>query len=109
MEYSDCYFSGFFFTSDFGITFQKENGLELVAFADADYASKATDRRSASGGAVTCAGAYVSWSSRIQKCVTVSTTEAEYVALGDTVKERCLSGSCGVLFSGFWCDVNGGF
>ena len=87
MEYSDCYFSVFFFTSDFGITFQKENGLELVAFADADYASKATDRRSVSGGAVTCAGARVSWFSRIQKCVTVLTTEAEYVALRDTVEE----------------------
>ena len=27
-----------FSTSDFGITFQKGSGLELVAFADADYA-----------------------------------------------------------------------
>ena len=34
-----------FFTSDFGITFQRGSGLELVAYADADYASKATDRR----------------------------------------------------------------
>ena len=41
-------------TRDFGITFQKSSGLELVAFADADYASKATDRRSVSGGAVMC-------------------------------------------------------
>ena len=40
-----------FSTSDFGITFQKESGLELVKFADADYASKAADRRSISGGA----------------------------------------------------------
>ena len=49
----------FVFTSDFGITFQKGNGLELVAFADADYASKATDWRSVSGGAVMCASVYV--------------------------------------------------
>ena len=75
------------FSSDFGITFQKGSGLELVAFADAGYASKATDRRSVSGGAVMCAGACVCWFSRTQKCVTLSTTEAEYVALGDTVKE----------------------
>eukprot|EP00904_Undaria_pinnatifida_P003311 jgi/Undpi1/12981/HiC_scaffold_7.g02646.m1 len=46
-----------FFVSDFGITFQRGSGLELVAYADADYASKATDRRSVSGGAVMCAGA----------------------------------------------------
>ena len=46
-----------FFTSDFGITFQRGSGLELVAYAVADYVSKATDRRSFSGGAVMYAGA----------------------------------------------------
>ena len=75
-------------------TFQKGSGLELVAFADADYAIKATDRRSVSGGAIMCAGACVCWFSRTQKCVTLSTTEAEYVALADTIKEamfmRCV-------------------
>ena len=34
-----------------------------------------------------CAGACVYWFSRTQKCVTLSTSEAEYVALGDAVKE----------------------
>ena len=34
-----------------------------------------------------CAGAFVCWFSRTQKCVTLSTTEAEYVALTDTIKE----------------------
>ena len=34
-----------------------------------------------------CAGASVCWFSRTQKCVTLSTTEVEYVALADTVKE----------------------
>ena len=40
-----------------------------------------------SGGAIMCAGACVCWFSRTQKCVTLSTSEAEYVALGDAVKE----------------------
>ena len=41
-------------TSSFGITFQRGTveGFHLVSFADADYASKATDRRSVSGGVV---------------------------------------------------------
>ena len=34
-----------------------------------------------------CAGACVCWFSRTQKCVTRSTTEAEYEALADTIKE----------------------
>ena len=59
----------------------------LEVFADADYASKATDRRSVSGGVIMCGGACVYWFSKTQKCVTLSTSEAEYVALGDVVKE----------------------
>ena len=59
----------------------------LKVFVDADYASKATDRRSVSGGVIMCGGTSVCWFSRIQKCVTLSTSEAEYVALGDTVME----------------------
>ena len=43
-----------FVKSDFGITFQRGSGLQLVADADADYASNATDRRSVSGG-LSCA------------------------------------------------------
>ena len=62
-------------------------GLSLQSFADADFASKAADRRSVSGGVVMCCGGPVAWLSRTQKCVTTSTTEAEYVALGDVVKE----------------------
>ena len=76
-------------TCGFGITYQRGTtvGISLEVFADADYASIATDRRSVSGGAVMCAGACVCWFSRTQKCVTLSTSEAEYVALGDAVKE----------------------
>ena len=37
-----------------------------------------------------CAGAYVCWFSRTQKCVTLSTSEAEYVALDDAVKKLLL-------------------
>jgi len=76
-------------TSSLGITYQKGTAasISLEVFADADYASKATDRRSVSGGVIMCSGACVCWFSRTQKCVTLSTSEAEYVALGDAVKE----------------------
>ena len=63
------------------------SGISLEVLADADYASKATDRRSVSGGFIMCGGASVCWFSGTQKCVTLSTSEADYVALGDAVKE----------------------
>ena len=76
-------------TSSFGITFQRGTSasLNLQVFADADYANVAADRRSVSGGLVMCGGGCVSWFSRTQKCVTLSTTESEYVALADVMKE----------------------
>ena len=76
-------------TNEHGITFQRGtlSSISLEVFADADYASKATDRWSVSGGVIMCGGASVCWFSRTQKCVTLSTSEAEYNALGDAVKE----------------------
>ena len=62
-------------------------GFYLVSFTDADYTSKATDRRSVSGGVVMWAWGRVSWYSKTQKCVTLSTTQAEYVAMSDVAKE----------------------
>ena len=38
-----------------------------------------------------CGGAFVCWFSRTKKCGTLSTSEAEYVALGDAVKELLFS------------------
>ena len=74
-------------TSEYRIRFQRGtlSGISLKVFAGADYTSKATDRRSVSGGLIMCGGASVCWFSRTQKCVTLSTSEAEYVALGDAV------------------------
>lgn len=76
-------------TSSYGITFQrgKTDGVRLVLYVDSDYANKATDRRSVSGGVVMCAGACVSFFSRTQKSVTLSSTEAEYVAMAEGMKE----------------------
>lgn len=76
-------------TSSLGISFQRgtKEGISLLAFADADFASRSTDRRSISGGVIMCGGGPVQWLSKTQKCTTLSTTEAEYVAMADTAKE----------------------
>ena len=53
---------------------------------NADYASKATDRRSVSGGAIMCSGACVCWFCKTQRCLTLSTSEAERATFRDAVK-----------------------
>ena len=73
-------------TKDLGLTFQKGHD-RLSVFCDADYAKKEADRRSVSGVAVMYGGVAVSATSRTQHCVTLSTTEAEYVAMAEGAKE----------------------
>ena len=74
-------------TKDLSLTFEWGSGVEISVFADANYAEKADDRRSVFRVAVTVGKSSVrSWFSSTHKIVTLSTTEAEYVALGDGVK-----------------------
>ena len=77
------------FTSGYGITFQRgtARGVGFEMYVDSDYASRATDRNSVSGGVVMCAGGCVSFFSRTRKSVTLSSTEAEYVAMAEGLKE----------------------
>ena len=70
---------------------------DIETYIDADYAHKVEDRRSVSGVAVCCGGTLVSWFSRTQKCVTLSTTEAEYIAMDDAVKEAIRKKGVGSL------------
>ena len=65
---------------DLGVVFQRGGDLKL-SFADADYADRCNDRRSVSGVAVMLRNTAVSASSTTQHCVTLSTSEAEYVAM----------------------------
>jgi hypothetical protein len=59
----------------------------LNIFCDADWASDASDRKSISGYVITMAGSAVSWSSKKQTSVALSTAEAEYVAATHVAKQ----------------------
>ena len=61
--------------------------FDLETYVDADSGHKAEDRRSIYGVAICFGGTQESWHSRTQKRVTLSTTEAEYVAMVDGVRE----------------------
>lgn len=59
----------------------------LVGYTDADLAGDNDGRRSTTGYLLTFAGGAVSWRSKLQNCVALSTTEAEYIAITDAGKE----------------------
>jgi ATP-binding cassette subfamily B (MDR/TAP) protein 1 len=61
--------------------------LVLQSYTDVYYAGDANSRKSTSGYMMTYAGGAVSWQSRLQKCVLLSTTDAEYIAAVDACKE----------------------
>jgi len=61
--------------------------LELSGYTDADWAGDKDSRKSISGYVTTFAGGAVSWQSKLQKCVALSTTEAEYIAATEACKE----------------------
>ena len=79
-------------TKGMGLAFLRGSGLDLTAYSDADHADKSNDKRSVSGTVITLGGAAVSWASSTQRCVTSSTAEADYVALGEGVKEALFTG-----------------
>jgi hypothetical protein len=54
--------------------------------SDAEYASEPEERHSVSGGTVFLCGAVIFAFFRMQKCVTLSVTEAEYVAAMEVVQ-----------------------
>ena len=74
-------------TKSFGITYVRGSDLGLEVYADADYADNANNRRSVSRIAVTLGGTVVSHARKTQHVVSLSTSEAEYIAAGDGVEK----------------------
>ena len=76
-------------TLDVGLIFEKDDmvGQHVVGYCDSDYASDLDKRRSTTGYVFTLAKAPVSWKSTLQSTVALSTTEAEYMAITEAVKE----------------------
>jgi len=70
-----------------GLVYKYVKDFELVGFSDSDWAGDKADRKSITGYVFTLANAAITWKSKKQPTVALSSTEAEYMALGDTVKE----------------------
>ena len=72
-------------TLDSELCYRKcDDGLTLIGYSDADWASSTDDRRSFS---LNRAGPLISWKSRKQPTVALSSCEAEYIALAAAVQE----------------------
>lgn len=67
-------------TKEYGIWFSKTKDFRLKGFTDSDWAGSVDDRKSTSGHCFILGTAAISWSSKKQPSVALSSTEAEYVA-----------------------------
>ncbi|XP_043070698.1 secreted RxLR effector protein 161-like [Drosophila grimshawi] len=77
------YLSG---TKKLGLLY-KQTGENLFGVVDADWGANLSDRRSYSGQAFILSGAAVCWEARKQRTVALSSTESEYLAMSEAVKE----------------------
>lgn len=74
-------------TKQVGLVFKKGCDGTLEAWSDADWARDQDKRRSRSGIVLTIGGNPVSWTSKLQPSVALSTCEAEFYALSECVRE----------------------
>ena len=61
-----------------GIMFSKNEPLEITGYTDADWAGNISDRKSTSGYFTFVGGNLVTWRSKKQKVVALSSAEAEF-------------------------------
>lgn len=69
------------------LVFSKKGDPNVEGYSDADWANEADDRRSITGNIFKFQSGPISWQSKKQRTVALSTTEAEYMALSATSQE----------------------
>lgn len=77
-------------TQDLGITYDglaSNNVITVEGYSDSDWANNQINRRSISGSAFFLAGGAVSWSSKKQQTVALSSMEGEYMAITHAWKQ----------------------
>ena len=92
-------------TVDHKLTYKPSNSLEpFITYSDSDHGGNPDNGRSTGGYVVKIGTGAVSWSSKLQSLVALSTTEAEHVAAVEAGKEiiwmRQLLGELGYTTSG---------
>lgn len=73
-------------TSHYGLQYTQQANSQVQAYSDADWGGDES-RRSTTGYIYLCSGSPISWASKLQQTVALSTTEAEYYAISEAIKE----------------------
>lgn len=73
-------------TKDYKLTYTK-SGEVIKVFCDSDFAGDIVDRMSRSGYVILLANCPISWYSKKQTCVALSTVEAEYISMCNVTRE----------------------
>ncbi|CAJ2668305.1 unnamed protein product [Trifolium pratense] len=74
-------------TCGYGILYSHGNDSTLIGYCDADWAGSADDRKSTFGACFFLGNNLVSWLSKKQNSVSLSTAEAEYIAAGSSCSQ----------------------
>ena len=74
-------------TQDLGIVYKRNAEINLDGYTDADWGSNPVDRKSISGYIFLIGNSPVTWSSKKQQTVALSTMEAEYMAASMATRE----------------------
>lgn len=74
-------------TANLALKYERSDSGALIGFSDADWAGDQDDRRSTTGNIFLLCGGAVSWLSKKQAIVALSTAEAEYIALSQAAQE----------------------
>ena len=67
-------------TLTYGLWYPRNQKFQLMAYLDADWENCVHERKSTSGGAFFLGDSLVAWLSKKQSSISLSTTEAEYIA-----------------------------
>ena len=69
-------------TTDFGVWYSKDTNDVLAGYSNADWARNAADRKSTSRGYFYMGNNLISWMSKKQNSISLSTAEVEYITTG---------------------------
>lgn len=86
------------FTQNKRLSFTFRSNYDVIAYSDSDYATNKIDRKSTTGYIVMLAGAAINWRSTKQKIITLSSTEAELVAMTAAMQDL-------IYFKNLMCEL----